>query len=68
MPSNPGDEFTSRTKGPLDERMMSTPAILNPIALVALIAILRSSTVVLTIVEDPPKWTFARNSPGGAVR
>ena len=49
------DELTSRTKGPLDDRIRSTPATLSPIALVALIASLRSSVVVLIKAVVPPK-------------
>ena len=39
IPSSPGDEFTSNNKGPLDERIISTPATFKFIALAAFIAI-----------------------------
>lgn len=40
--------------------IISTPAMLSPIALAALIAILRSSSVSLTIVPSPPLWRLER--------
>ena len=63
MPSNPGEEFTSITKGPLSDCNKSTPAIPNPNFLHALIAVALSSGVKLMREAVPPRCKLLLNSP-----
>src|SRR4051812_13038080 len=55
IPSSPGEEFTSSNRGPLDDRMISTPATLRFIAFAALIAMRFSSTVGRITEAVPPR-------------
>ena len=50
MPSRPGEELTSMTRGPRAERRRSTPARCRPMILAERIAVLRSSGVILTFL------------------
>ncbi len=50
MPSRPGEELTSMTRGPWAERRRSTPAKCRPITLAERMAVLRSSGVILTFL------------------
>lgn len=54
IPSSPGDEFTSNNKGPLLERIMSTPATVRLNILAALTARRRSSADIFTFLALPP--------------
>ena len=54
MPSKPGEEFTSNNKGPLLERIISTPATAKLSTLLALMASFFSSGVIFTIEAFPP--------------
>ena len=51
MPSNPGEEFTSRSSGPFFPLIISTPATLSPIVFVARRATLFSSGVILGVSD-----------------
>ncbi len=64
IPSNPGEEFTSKTNGPLSDCNMSTPAIPKPTAFAARIAVYFSSTVNSMILELPPRCKLDLNYPG----
>ena len=55
IPSKPGDELTSKTKGPLDELIISTPATSRLRALHALVAIDFIFEVIVTFSAKPPK-------------
>lgn len=68
MPSSPGDELTSRSKGPLLERMMSTPATERFSVLVALMASLRSSGVILIKEAVLDEWFDVVGLDGGCLR
>ena len=67
-PSSPGDELTSRTSGPREERMRSTPATFNPTARVACRASSFSSFAkfddnrLTTLVKVRAEFTFCSGS------
>ena len=63
IPSNPGEELTSKIKGPLLDWSISTPATPSPIALVAFNAARSSSSDNSMISAEPPRCNYARNSP-----
>src|SRR6056297_2765022 len=68
MPSRPGEELTSITRGPWLERSRSTPATFRPMMRAALTAVERSSGVILIRLAVPPRCRLERNSPGLAWR
>src|SRR6056297_3838224 len=55
MPSRPGEELTSITRGPWLERSRSTPATFRPMMRAALTAVERSSGVILIRLAVPPR-------------
>ena len=63
IPSKPGDEFISKTRGPLEDCSMSIPQTPNFIALAALNAMFSSSSVRFIFTEDPPLCKFYLKSP-----
>ncbi len=68
MPSSPGEALTSITSGPRLARRISTPATSSPSVCAALIAISRSSGVILATVATPPRCRLERKSPSFAWR